>query len=650
VILNMGGKWQMYGSGPSTGHILWESRTYNGGLVGGVQGSLSYEQSGTGNPANEWPVIMAGNVYINQYSNPTPNMPYGVNKFECFSLTTGQLLYTAPGLITGAIHLPGSEYAQSSKSTSNQAGGLVALSSFGNVMNPYLFGAVANTTFSGHVFAGTGELPTTIWNYYDPLTGVLMRSITNVTASNYEFIDGSQLAFGVTALQPDPTTNIYSQNYAWKWNISKVVNNDWYTGLVWKTTVNNPAAKIPGPGDGSGRFSIAMSIDMSTLVYGGGPGGNLVAGFNANTGASIWNLTISDSSQTIGIQLFGTNNFLICTPTFATYSCYSDLTGALLWTSTSGTYPWNTEPTSNFANDNNNLYIMNPEGTITALSLATGKVLWNSAPIPSTEEVTNSLGFWAIDNPVIAGGYLYAYAGYSPFYEINPIPRFSELVCINATTGQTEFTLNGGIEPVAIANGYLMGVGMFDGNYYCIGKGQTSTSVSVQNNVITQGGNVLIEGNVLDQSPASPDTPVVSDASMSEWMDYLHMQNATLLNSPPSPLGVQVTLTAVDPNMNCITIGTTTTDSTGNFYVNWTPQIEGQYTITAAFTGSNSYWPSTSETGIVVNAAPTSTSTTSTITSSGVSATTLYTAVAAIIVAIIIVGAVLALLMLRKRP
>ena len=170
-------------------------------------------------------------------------------------------------------------------------------------------------------------------------------SITNVTASDYEFIDGSALAYGVTTLQQNPTTYIYAQNYVWEWNITKVVGGDWYTGLVWKTTVNNLAAGIPGPGDGSGRYGIALSSDMSTFVYGGGPGGNLVEGFNAKTGASIWNVTLPYTSEAINIQMLNSTDFLTYTPITATFYCYSDLTGSLLWSSSPGITPWNTKYT-----------------------------------------------------------------------------------------------------------------------------------------------------------------------------------------------------------------------------------------------------------------------------------------------------------------
>ena len=44
---------------------------------------------------------------------------------------------------------------------------------------------------------------------------------------------------------------------------------------------------------------------------------------------------------------------------------------------------------------------------------------------------------------------------------------------------------------VAAADGYVIGAGINDGNLYCVGKGQTSTTVTAQQQV---GGSVLIQG------------------------------------------------------------------------------------------------------------------------------------------------------------
>ena len=73
----------------------------------------------------------------------------------------------------------------------------------------------------------------------------------------------------------------------------------------------------------------------------------------------------------------------------------------------------------------------------------------------------------------------------------------------------------------------------------------------------------MIQGSVLDQSPGKPNTPAVADEDMSEWMDYLYGQNATLINSPPSPKGVEVRLFAISSDGTVTEIGTATSDSSG---------------------------------------------------------------------------------------
>jgi len=250
---------------------------------------------------------------------------------------------------------------------------------------------------------------------------------------------------------------------------------------------------------------------------------------------------------------------------------------------------------------------------------------------------------------IMVGGNIYARAGYSQGYEINPVSRFSMMVCYNATTGNVEWTLNGGVAPIAAANGYLIGSSIFDGNNYCIGKGQTSTTVSVPQTAITAGTTVIISGTVLDQSPAQPNTPAISDANMSVWMDYLNMQNSTLLNNPPNCIGVPVTLTAVDPNGNVVTIGTATSDYQGNYGFQWTPTIPGLYHIYATFAGSNSYYTSLASTYATVATAATPVPTASPVTGLATTSdlvTYIVVAIVVIIIAIAIVGA----LLLRKHP
>ena len=106
---------------------------------------------------------------------------------------------------------------------------------------------------------------------------------------------------------------------------------------------------------------------------------------------------------------------------------------------------------------------------------------------------------------------------------------------------------------------------------------------------------------------------------MSVWMDYLHMQNSTLLNNPPNCIGVPVSLDALDPNGNSIHIGTVTSDGSGVFNYQWTPTTPGLYQIYATFGGSNSYYSSYAETGATVSTASTPIPTPTSIAQSSVS-------------------------------
>jgi hypothetical protein len=199
----------------------------------------------------------------------------------------------------------------------------------------------------------------------------------------------------------------------------------------------------------------------------------------------------------------------------------------------------------------------------------------------------------------------------------------------------------------AIADGYLT-IFSSDGYMYVYGKGKSATTVTASPKTIANGASVLIEGTVLDQSPAQPSTPCVSKESMGTWMEYLHKQlpidgiyhNVTVT-------GVPVRLLAIDSDGTVIDIGTATSDVSGTFGYAWTPPKEDIYKITATFAGDDSYGSSWAETHVSVGPAPAATPTptaqpqaapdnTGTIIGTGI----------AIIIAVVIAT----ILILRKRP
>ena len=154
----------------------------------------------------------------------------------------------------------------------------------------------------------------------------------------------------------------------------------------------------------------------------------------------------------------------------------------------------------------------------------------------------------------------------------------------------------------------------------------------------------------MDQSPAQPNTPAISDASMSTWMDYLHFQMPIggIYNNI-TVTGVPVSIDATDPNGNFVHIADVTSDMSGTFGYTWMPATAGDYKITATFMGSDSYGSSYAQTYANVVSAPASSSTPAP-TASGLATTTdLMTYIVVGVVAMIIALAIATVLILRKH-
>jgi hypothetical protein len=191
----------------------------------------------------------------------------------------------------------------------------------------------------------------------------------------------------------------------------------------------------------------------------------------------------------------------------------------------------------------------------------------------------------------------------------------------------------------------------YDNQLYCYGKGLSATTVSAPETTQTLGAKILVKGTVTDQSPGQTSlgipakgTPAISDASMTEWMKYLYQQQPM----PTNATGVEVVLSVLDPNNNFHEVGRTTSDASGLYSVAFTPDVPGKYTIVASFAGSESYYSSSAETAINVENVPANTPQ-PTQSATSTADQYLLPGIVAIIVAIAVVGAVLALLVTKKR-
>ena len=292
------------------------------------------------------------------------------------------------------------------------------------------------------------------------------------------------------------------------------------------------------------------------------------------------------------------------------------------------------------------------------MTCSTGDVAWTYNMTDAYGEPVTGQNWWGwID--LIADGKIYI--GTLEHSAENPLPRGAPYIAVNASNGAEIFRVNGMYRETRWGGNGIIGdsiiatMDTYDQRVYAIGKGPSETSIVASPKVSTQGSSVLVEGTVLDVSPGMSDSSIemrfpngvaaVSDESQSQWMLYVYKQ----FERPTNASGVEVSIDVIDANGNYRHVGTTTSDSTGKYSYSWSPDITGKYTVIATFAGSKAYYASFDETSFVVDPAA---ATATPLATPAQSMADLYfvPATIGIVVAIVIVGAVLALLLLRKKP
>jgi len=601
-----GTKFNPYSTAPNTGHVLWSKQVNPGGIIGGDWGSTSYSQQGVGT-AGAPPVIMEGRLYYNNHGGT----------FSCVDLRTGELIYTATGTITMGQHL-----------------------------NPFFQTAVQSEGAEGTPTPYLWEFTSTQWRLINPVSGTTARTITGVdsTVTTRWFEEGKTEAFLAQRWGWNTTIPYaYAGIYLLKWDLNKVAsNNDWKTGIVWNVTLRQHSGGW-APGDDTRSTTLGVYDDQNVVCV-WGPMENFMLGFDMTTGSLKYDSTFGFVSLGYGMADPTSGVVVFQDPAHASVHGIDVTTGKEKWETKVGEGPFAADAMMGWAAAYGNIYFGNHDGHVYSLDIKTGKMNWQSDYVGnSTETVFNTSPFYFAVQ--VADGKLYWST--SVIYSLQPASRFMRTYCIDAETGTFLWSINdqywqsrGG----AIADGYLVAP-FEDGRLICFGEGKTETTISIQDDVIATGDTVLIKGTIMDMSPAQVGTPAIADEDQSLWMDYLHFQNASLINTPPSPQGVPVKLWTVDPNGNTVDIGNVTSDSNGMFKMLWTPEIEGTYTVYATFAGSESYWSSQAATVIVVTAAPT--------TKTGTEQTAAIADYTGVIVgtgiAVIIAVAVVGILLLRKK-
>ncbi len=601
-----------YATAPNSAHIVWTRPEGVGGLIGGEFGN-----SGSSNyysPASQYetkyaPVVINGILYYTSFPGASTS-PEG---WFAVDLRTGQTIWTKNYTIPLAF---------------GQIYNILDINQYGAI--PYLWATGVWTTFTN---IGAPSPPT--YSMYDAFTGNWILNIANMTSGTWdEAADGTMLDYYVNA-----TSNTLNM-----WNSTLCITQGSASKLTY--TVLTPE-EVWRPPQG-------YTIDFAPGIQWSKP---LVTQMTATNGSNVpINPTLSISKIASGVIL------MTSVPLVSGYSWqagwqteagYSQDTGQLLWGPINRTEtPW-TRVTVSTALDGVYTEFNYESLSQTGYSLTTGQKLWG----PTATNINDTFGYYVASSIAAygriytsdLGGYVYCwdkttgaplwtfYTGSSGFetvygsypvvnilgiadgklyvlggHEYNP-PLFlgSQLWCINATSGQKIWSTYGfatqNAGSCSIADGYLTVLSGYDNQIYCYGMGQSATTVSASPITVANGGTTTIQGTVTDQSPGqtclgipAAGTPAISDASMSQWMEYLYMQQPKPMNAT----GVPVTLTAFDPNGNTENIGTVTSDMKGNYAIAWTPPVPGVYKITATFAGSDSYFGSDAETAISVAKAP----------------------------------------------
>jgi len=597
-----------YGLAPESAHVMWTRPMYAGGIMDARLGDKGYQTYHYEGLHFTPPIILNGKLYYNVYSLPKEG-------WYCVDLYTGKTEYfhNTTGPITGV----GGTFSFSGELP-------VGRLAFGQI-----YDYESPNQHGGFPYLWSTSGPDGTWMMFDAFSGNYICSINNIPMGTGFFgpsvagtavygKEGSLLQYIIKGT-PDPTNPLAPAGapfYLQVWNTSQAI---WYRDFfasneywMWRPILNQTF-------DGNNGYSLNVTIPAVSggilavregeYVIGGTGGtnridesvvpGNLWALSlePGKEGTLLWNITCTppfDEVPSFVGGLFGTGGvsltlvdpeddvFIYSSAITRQRWGYSLATGEILWG------PTESEPSLNYYGGSATVYegkllTSGYGGELIAYDIKTGEVLWTY--VAAQEGYESPYGNYPMGIGAIADGKIYIGAGeHSPS---QPLWRGSVLRCIDADTGAEIWKLpifgvsmpsgNGG-DNFAVADSYLLALNAYDNQIYCVGKGPSETTVSVQSDVVSWGDSVLFTGTVMDiaagtkqQEQASrfpKGVPAVADEYQEDWMQYVYMQQAC----PANVEGVQVKLETLDPNGNFYEIGTVTADASGMYKLLWEPQ------------------------------------------------------------------------------
>ncbi len=551
--------------GPNTAHLVWKRTNDIGGLIGGVAGQLSWTAGG-----NQPSIIYAGRCYDGVTSIIDGE---ATSVWQCYDLRTGEVYWEriidtgAPNFIMfeeGAGEVPGAD---------PMAGRNIFLCTFsgGNLIryNPA----------TGSVSQNISIAPLSSGDYYGDNK---FLTVQNLGGGNRRLIEWTIVMEERARLQFIPTFTVLN-NVSWPWS-NLGASQDFESMIAFNVGAIQP------PEVGAWYGITIAAADM-------------------RTGQELWSKEIEDDRYFSSSTAVADHGKGAVAMSDGYWLCWDLRTGNQVWKSEIVDIPWGIW----WPYSVSSAYGMIIDGSYAgmyAFDWDDGSIVWHYAHPTEFEYETpyvlsdGTAVYSFRDNQVIADGKVYTRN--TEHTATQPLTRGWSTHCIDVFTGEGIWNITGYGDVDAIADGYLVVDADFFGQTWVIGKGKSATTVTAPDIAVPKGTAITIKGTVLDQSPAQPGTPCVSAASMSTWMEYLHMQRPIGgLKGDEEIIGVPVMLSAVNEAGQHIEIGTTTSNGYyGTFSHSWTPPDEGKFEIIASFAGDDSYGSSSAATAVTVGPAP----------------------------------------------
>jgi hypothetical protein len=542
-------KYNQYSQAPATSHILWVMSQTDANWVGGLIGGTEYSMEISS--ASERSSLSVGRVANGRAYMVRPDGTH------CFDVKTGETLWVKTMPLGTFAVTPTFDWLQNMP---DAAGGEQP---YANIYN------YVSTTVNG----------TPMVQVWDIWQGAIYKNITGPNAGFNSFDEVHGYFYRYNA----------GQLIKWDPNIQQGM------GGLGTTTGTNFTQLIVWNVTGIPAAPRHFVDDVGIVVSGG-----KLYRINLDDGSFTAYNTTAPSNTVLDATtgtLFGGGTTGGLTMNYTAW----DLYGNQKWISEESQYPfgwfWSY---GGFSSTPGLFHYAGYDGHLYAWNATTGRIQWAFYDGDSgLDTPTNTWTFW--NNIVSAGapGNVIVYAGNGEHTPAQPAWRGQRLYGVDGNTGEEVWHIAFSSLDKCIADGVLMAANYYDGLMYGFSLGPTSTTVSVSPKVTATGTSVLIEGTVMDQSPAQPNTPAVSDDSMTGMMEYLHMQKPL----PDNITGVPVHLYATDANGKTTDIGTVTSDMSGLFKKLWQPTEAGEYTIYACFDGSKAYDSSYATTAVGITTA-----------------------------------------------